>query len=134
MPLKRGSGPKRGAALKRARMVAKRKPVSREEKTGKKRCRARSGGVCERCGHRAARECHHRKNRSQGGTWELSNLLDLCSECHREVTSFKEIALEQGWSVRREHDPARAYVWLAGRGYCYLSDTGEISDAQEEAS
>lgn len=115
-------------------MVCRRKPVSPEEKAGKKGCRARSGGVCERCGHRPATEVHHRKNRSQGGTWDLSNLLDLDAECHREVTSFKEIALEQGWSVRREHDPATQYVWLAGRGYCFLSDAGEISDAQEEAS
>jgi 5-methylcytosine-specific restriction endonuclease McrA len=120
--------------MRRARMVCRRKPMSPEEKAGKKGCRARSGGFCERCGRRPGQEVHHRKNRSQGGTWALSNLMDLCSECHREVTSLKTVALEQGWSVLREHDPAKQYVWLAGRGYCFLSDAGEISDAQEEAS
>lgn len=133
MSLKRGPGPKRGAAMKRARMVPKRKAVSPEEKAGKKGCRARSGGMCERCGGRRGQECHHRKNRSQGGTWDLCNLMDLCSPCHLEVTSFKTIALEQGWSVLREQDPARSPVWLAGRGFCFLSDTGEIRDAEDAA-
>ncbi|MCW2902236.1 MAG: hypothetical protein JWO67_4501 [Streptosporangiaceae bacterium] len=113
-------------------MVKRRRAMSPEEKAGKKGAHERSGLVCERCGRAHATEVHHRKNRSQGGTWALSNLMDLCSPCHLEVTAFKTIALEQGWSVLREQDPAHEPVWLAGRGYCFLADTGEIHEPEDQ--
>lgn len=141
-PLRRKK-PLTGTAMTRAKQLTqrtvqrKRAQVTPEEKAAKKGVYKRSSELtghrlCERCGGRNACEVHHRKNRSQGGGWGLSNLLDLCSECHREVTSLKKVALEQGWSVLREEDPAEKYVWMAGRGYCFLTDTGEINDAKEE--
>lgn len=50
---------------------------------------ARSRGLCERCGDAPPAERHHRKRRRDGGD-VLSNLLFLCSTCHRTITDQPE--------------------------------------------
>jgi len=128
---------KRAQYMTRRIVKTKRAKVSLEERAGKRGARARSLGLCERCGRRAACEVHHRKNRSQGGTWALSNLLDLCSPCHLDVTSgHRAVALEPGcgWAVASHQDPARTPAWLAGRGLCLLADDGEIHETEEEVA
>jgi hypothetical protein len=89
----------------------------------------RSCGVCERCRAARAVEAHHRQNRSQGGTWALSNLLHLCGSCHRWCTVNPAAAHELGgWSVPRALDPADVLVQLGqwpGR-WARLLDDGMI--------
>lgn len=114
-------------------MKAKRAQVTPEERAGRKGLKARSGGICEIDGHNPATDAHHRVNRSQGGGWALSNLLHLCSEHHMFVTVNPRIAQEQGWSVASHQDPAHTPSWLAGRGFSFLSDNGEIQDSEEVA-
>lgn len=62
---------------------------------------ARARGLCERCGNRPPVERHHRKRRRDGGD-TLSNLLFLCSDCHRFITDQPESATRaraQGYIV-----------------------------------
>lgn len=92
----------------------------------------RSGGRCEICAVRLAREAQHRKNRSQGGTWDLSNLLHVCgfgntSGCHGLIHQRPEAAYANGWSVRECFTPAHIPAWLTadfGRVYVWLRDDG----------
>lgn len=52
---------------------------------------ARSRGMCERCGNslNGRGERHHRQRRRDGGD-RLSNLLLICTDCHREITDKPE--------------------------------------------
>jgi hypothetical protein len=102
------------------------------EKKARELLAERSGGVCEMCARARATDMHHRKNRSQGGTWTPTNLLHLCHEHHMHVTVNPAVAYEQGWSVRSFADPARTPVWLARRGWSFLTDDGGI--IEEEAA
>jgi 5-methylcytosine-specific restriction endonuclease McrA len=91
----------------------------------------RANHCCERCGRPRPEQIHHRKPRGAGGTSDpkinvLSNLLVLCSACHVEVESDRAVAYEQGWLVRRNADPAKTRVWLAFRGFSWLSDDGAV--------
>lgn len=72
---------------------------------------------CERCGGplRGRLERHHRQRRRDGGD-RVSNLLALHPECHSWVTTHPAEAIERGWIVPVEADPAAARVWLAGVG------------------
>ena len=49
--------------------------MKRDEREARRLLAERSDSVCEVCGNQAATNAHHRKNRSQGGRWEASNLL-----------------------------------------------------------
>ena len=40
---------------------------------------------------------HHRLRRSQGGTDEASNTLDVCSACHDLIHSRPSLAYAHGW-------------------------------------
>lgn len=98
----------------------------------------RSGGICERCGERRANTVHHRKNRSQGGTWDPSNLLHLCGDgvrgCHGVVTNTRREYYGAGWCVRRDNDPADLAVFYRNR-WVFLDDTGGVTPCDEwEAS
>ena len=66
--------------------------------------RSRSGGICE-AGHdevceRQAVHVHHRKLRSQGGSHQAVNLLDLCGPCHDWIHAHPDEAVERGWLLR----------------------------------
>lgn len=84
---------------------------------------ARSGGICEICHGQAATEWHHRKNRSQGGTWAPSNGLHVCHSCHRRVTEADAACYAAGWRVRPWEDPATVAVSFPG-GWALLDDEG----------
>ena len=62
---------------------------------------ARSRGLCEVCGDVPPTERHHRKRRRDGGD-RLSNLLFVCTPCHRLITDQPESvtkARANGWIV-----------------------------------
>lgn len=104
---------------------------------GRKLVYARSGGWCE---VRIPGVClgrgmswHHRKNRSQGGTWAASNGLHCCGDgvtgCHGALTNpprgRKAEFQGSGWIVPSHADPAEVPVWIAGR-LVYLTDSGDL--------
>lgn len=99
----------------------------------------RAHGCCEICGVYGANNAHHRRNRSQGGTDTLSNLMLLCGSgttgCHGHVTEHPEEAVEEGWAIRgRIAAPADVKVSrfdrvLEARVYVLLDDDGGIEAA-----
>jgi len=74
---------------------AKKAAQGKREREAKAAVWKRANGRCERCGRQVTRgvdsltagHVHHRRKRSQGGTWQAKNLLCLCTFCHREVHS-----------------------------------------------
>jgi hypothetical protein len=90
----------------------------------------RASGACEVCGSRSANNAHHRKNLSQGGTHELSNLLLLCGSgttlCHGWITEHPGAAKrEYGWSVWRSDEPADVPVLYRGQ-WVKLDNDGNV--------
>lgn len=124
-----GDGPRHSSPLPSARPK-----VTTEERRGRKLLRSRSGGRCEIGGTCPAQEAHHRQNRSQGGTWDVVNLLHLCHAHHLHVTTNPAAARQQGWAVLSTDDPARTPAWLAGRGFTYLRPDGAISPTEGAAA
>jgi 5-methylcytosine-specific restriction endonuclease McrA len=61
----------------------------------------RGGGVCEHCGVAAMGEVHHRAGRGGPDPHRLSNLVGLCSDCHRRAHSEPVWAREVGLMVSR---------------------------------
>jgi hypothetical protein len=103
-PLRRGKGLKRGTKPMR-RVPLKAKPdndYERELDAVRPLLRQRSQGRCEiglpGCWG-VARDPHHRKLRSRGGTNELRNLLDSCPNCHRRAHEEVELATALGLQV-----------------------------------
>lgn len=68
--------------------------------------RRRSGGFCEaltpRCRGLADHGPHHRRMRSQGGSHDPENLLDVCDPCHRYIHHHTAESYEAGWLLRTE--------------------------------
>jgi hypothetical protein len=62
--------------------------------------RERSGEICEICGQKRAAEMHHRRNRSQAGQWEPSNILHICLEDHVWIGGNIAAALRNGWTIQ----------------------------------
>jgi len=98
------------------------------------RCRAivkgRSGGCCEMCGA-PAESMHHRKNRSQGGKWEPSNIVQLCGDgsrkCHGMLTNTNGRRLEfedKGWIVPSYLAPVDVPFAHGLHGHVFLDDAG----------
>jgi hypothetical protein len=56
---------------------------------------------CEICGEHAATERHHKLRRSQGGTDDKDNTMDLCGWCHAEVHRNPEHSYREGYLRRR---------------------------------
>lgn len=87
---------------------------------------ARSGGWCEYCGAKAT-EMHHRINRSQGGGWHPSNIVHLCSNCHRKATHYPLWAKAVGLSVYPytdglPTDTTKLRIRRKDRGLLWLTD------------
>jgi hypothetical protein len=60
-------------------------------------CQVGRAGVCTgRAVHR-----HHRLMRSQGGTDEAENTLDVCSSCHDLIHARPSLAYAHGWLLHR---------------------------------
>lgn len=100
-----------------------------------KKCRAivkaRSGGMCERCGLRAAETMHHRRFRSQGGPWTPSNILHLDGDgtrgCHGVLTNTNGQRAEfeaAGWIVPSYADWREVPVLRFGEFVILLDDGG----------
>jgi hypothetical protein len=89
--------------------------------------RERAEGCCELCGV-PANNAHHRKNRSQGGRNELSNLLLLCGSGttgdHGYITENPADSYANGWSVPSFRDPHVTPVRLHD-GWYLLGDNGD---------
>lgn len=85
--------------------------------------KARSGGDCEVrmfgiCLGRATNR-HHRKNRSQGGRWDPTQILHVCGSgstgCHGALTNTngrRQESVDAGWIVPSHGDPASTEVLL----------------------
>jgi len=95
--------------------------------------RARSDRICEVCGSQPAHNVHHRKNRSQGGTWAASNLLDVCGSgttgCHGRITDDHDgTAHRNGWTCKSFENPATTPC-TTRNGRVRLLDNGETEAA-----
>lgn len=98
--------------------------MNKQEKEARRLVAERSGQVCEICSAARATDWHHRKNRSQGGTWAASNGLHLCRSCHQGITETREEYYDLGWLVRSWEDEATKPVSLAAFGLVTLNDDG----------
>lgn len=94
---------------------------------------ARSNGLCEICALSVAREWHHRKNRSQGGTWAASNGMHLCAADHAWITEHPAEAARTGWTVRSRQDPAEVPVLRRGK-WVLLDDEGGVTAVEGSAA
>lgn len=92
------------------------------EATSRETVKHRSGGWCEAgipgvCTGQG-QSMHHRKNRSQGGTWDVENILHLCGDgvrgCHGWITEHPKLSYESGWAVRSHWNPADVAVRVRG--------------------
>lgn len=108
--------------------------MSTSEGKARKLVYERSGHVCERCGQKRANTVHHRKNRSQGGTWDPSNLMHLCGDgthgCHGVLTNTRTEFYGAGWCVRRDGVPDVQAVFYRGR-WVFLLDDGSVVEADD---
>jgi hypothetical protein len=90
--------------------------------------RERADCRCEICGW-PGNNAHHRKNRSQGGEDELSNLLLLCGSgttgCHGWVTSHPAESKRLGLSVWRSDEPEFVPVMYRG-SWARLDNVGQV--------
>lgn len=110
------------------------------ETAGRSVVMARSMGMCEVCGGRG-HGVHHRRNRSQGGTWAPSNCLRLCGSGttgdHGWVTNHPLLAAPAGLTVPSWADPSRVPVFLIRdgvAGWWWLSDDGSCESEGAELS
>lgn len=119
-------------------LTTKPKAPTKEEKDGREVVKQRSlvGEVrmCEItipgvCTGRAT-DFHHRKNRSQGGTWEPVNGLAACRRCHSTVTDTRAEYYANGWCVESHQDPAEIPVLYRGR-WGRLTDDGGLTPVEK---
>jgi hypothetical protein len=128
-PPKRKKRMARRAAGLRARSV---KPGLRAViRAAKDSVEARSGGLCEACGMRRARDWHHRKNKSQGGLWSPENGLHVCRPCHRWIGRERLAARARGWAVWRKEDPAEVAVWRRQDAWVWLTPAGGLAEIKD---
>jgi hypothetical protein len=96
---------------------------------GRRIVETRCGGRCERCGT-AGYTVHHRRKRSQGGTWDPSNLLALCGSgttgCHGWVEANPAAAMELGFWLSNGETSADTAVWLWRRWVLLPDDLGPL--------
>lgn len=89
--------------------------------------RERSGGLCEICSTPGV-QMHHRRNRSQGGSWTPQNIMHLCVGCHGRVTLHPSWATENGYTIQGRLDgdaPETVPVLIRGER-CILEDDGSV--------
>jgi len=70
----------------------------------------RSGGRCEYCRARPARDMHHRRGSGVGGRWHPANILHLCRKCHRFITDHPGWAHSLGLRLKEAEDPGERPV------------------------
>jgi hypothetical protein len=95
-------------------------------------CEVMIPGVCMGQAH----SMHHRKNRSQGGTWDVENILHVCGDgvrgCHGWITEHPKDSYEMGWAVRSFWNPTDVAVSLRGR-HVFLTPSGGMNDMPPQA-
>ncbi|AHH20767.1 hypothetical protein NONO_c59910 [Nocardia nova SH22a] len=97
--------------------------------------RARASGRCERCAGPVPpdTDVHHRIPRGMGGSRNdsrinlPSNLVVLCSDCHRWIESYRTEAYVDGWLVHRTAEPNATPIESALHGLVLLDDSGGIA-------
>lgn len=97
--------------------------------------RQRSDGYCEKCGTRRGTQAHHRRPRGMGGsrledTNTASNALFLCHHCHLDIESRRDVAINHGWLVAQQNNPADIPVFYRG-AWVYLDDLGNLQPIEE---
>lgn len=96
--------------------------------------RMREDNWCAKCGLKYANNAHHRKNRSQGGQDDLSNLLLLCGSgttgCHGYITEHPRDSINHGWSVLSVHNPIDIPVFYRNT-WVYLDDLGNMQPVED---
>lgn len=110
-PMKRGGPLARRAGLARTAFKRTRGRTKAEKRSTWTEARGRArladrSECCEKCGTGGVLHWHHRKRRSQGGTWAPSNGLRLCPLCHGWVHANPAVSTEHGWLVDAGADPA----------------------------
>lgn len=133
--LQRNVGLARGSRLK-----AKPKRLTPEEKTQRDLTGKRSGGWCELridgvCQGPATNK-QHRLAEGQGGPTVASNLIDICgmgnvSGCHGFVHQNPNVAVANGWTVKRRQD-WRVIPVLLFDGLVLLDDHGHRHDPPQD--
>jgi len=84
--------------------------------------------VCRYCLAGWQLEIHHRQGRGGDNPNRLSNLLTLCSSCHKWVTEHPEMAYQLGLSVKRvglDQPDEVPFRDSTGRMWC-LDDEGNL--------
>jgi 5-methylcytosine-specific restriction endonuclease McrA len=142
--------------LKRTnRRLRTRKPLPRDEQTAKECALILLWGrasiphgfiVCEvglpRCAglSEVKLDPHHRRKQSQGGPWEVANLLAACRRCHDVITDTRSAYYKEGWLVKSYQDPRKVpvlrrgvRVWLADDGRFRPLTPGEIEEWEKAA-
>lgn len=80
-------------------------PCPKPQPRAKKRNRGRArpdvplAVRCEICQVWRSTERHHKLRRSQGGTDDVTNTMDLCSWCHGEVHRNPEHSYREGYLI-----------------------------------
>lgn len=95
--------------------------------------RQRADGWCEKCGVRRGIQAHHRRPRGMGGsklddTNTASNALLLCGDCHADIESNRDVAVNHGWLVTQQNNPVDIPVFYRGRTVL-LDDLGNLREA-----
>ena len=92
----------------------------------------RSKGYCEHCGKPLDPEgwhWSHRKGKAQGGIYHIQNGLATTPHCHLvKITNHPKIAMQNGWMVSRQDNPADIPVNLYGSILVYLTEDGGYRD------
>jgi hypothetical protein len=88
----------------------------------------RDGGHCLHCGTTEGLVPQHRKNRKMGGSRRLevpSNTIVLCSLMNGLIESdavSARWAMERGWKLRNNENPATTVVWDSTTATWWLLD------------
>lgn len=73
-------------------------------------------------------------SRGVGGSWEPTNILDLCRDCHSYNHANPAIAYKGGWHLRSHSTPNESRVWFHSEGtfgWAQLHDDGTFTWAEE---
>jgi hypothetical protein len=104
---------------RRSSLSVTRPTVTPEERWARAVVKARSGGWCELGCGREAQSWSHRVAKSQGGPWDATNGLALCSlgtgdpGCHTTIGRTNIPAgLAGRWRLNSWDDPATEPVWI----------------------
>lgn len=127
--------PEQGTANTRTSLKNRRPAVSPAERHCRAVVEKRSGGTCESgactsSGSAIATDKAHRQSRGVGGTWDPSNILDLCHTCHASNHAHQQRAYDHGWHLRSGYDSRKSPVLIRHgdtTGWALLDDDGTVT-------